>query len=354
MARHASDPQHPTVGFDLDMTLIDSRPGIQRDVRGAVGRDRHVHRRRSDDHASRAAAGAGVGALVPRRADPAGRRRSTASCTPRTRSSPPSPCRAPARPWRRCGPRAAGPSSSPPSTSPNAKLHLEHLGIEPDAVVGWLWAEAKAEALREFGAGVYVGDHVGDVRGARTAAALSVAVPTGPCARPNCGRRRRRGAAGRPARLPRAGWRSGPGRPVREVARRSTAAGSARTAPRAAGRRPSAPGRRRPVSEAHGHQHAHEVGGGREGFGAEEERRHGDQRGECADEEDDAAGSYEKITGAGRFSVHVARVDRWATVRRNRSGRPSPVTGHRGISLGGERVIGPARVLFGADSGRDH
>ncbi|WP_232544578.1 HAD family hydrolase [Streptomyces buecherae] len=64
---------------------------------------------------------------------------------------------------------------------PNAKLHLAHLGIEPDAVIGWLWAEAKAEALREYGASVYVGDHVGDVRGARTAGALAVAVATGPC-----------------------------------------------------------------------------------------------------------------------------------------------------------------------------
>jgi phosphoglycolate phosphatase len=64
---------------------------------------------------------------------------------------------------------------------PNAKLHLTHLGIEPDVVVGDLWAEQKAQALREYAAGVYVGDHVGDVRGARTAAALSVAVATGPC-----------------------------------------------------------------------------------------------------------------------------------------------------------------------------
>lgn len=64
---------------------------------------------------------------------------------------------------------------------PNAKLHLAHLGIEADAVIGWLWAEAKAEALREHDAAVYVGDHTGDVRGARTAYALSVAVPTGPC-----------------------------------------------------------------------------------------------------------------------------------------------------------------------------
>ncbi|QES46014.1 haloacid dehalogenase [Streptomyces venezuelae] len=64
---------------------------------------------------------------------------------------------------------------------PNAKLHLAHLGIDADAVIGWLWAEAKAEALREHGATVYVGDHTGDVRGARTAGALSVAVATGPC-----------------------------------------------------------------------------------------------------------------------------------------------------------------------------
>ncbi|MDX3069894.1 HAD hydrolase-like protein, partial [Streptomyces sp. ND04-05B] len=60
-------------------------------------------------------------------------------------------------------------------------LHLEHLGIEPDVVVGDLWAEAKAAALREHGASVYVGDHTGDVRGARTAQAYAVAVATGPC-----------------------------------------------------------------------------------------------------------------------------------------------------------------------------
>ncbi|MER5433145.1 haloacid dehalogenase-like hydrolase [Streptomyces sp. NPDC002588] len=64
---------------------------------------------------------------------------------------------------------------------PNARLHLEHLGIDADLVVGNLWAEQKAQALREHGASVYVGDHVGDVRGARVAEALSVTVPTGPC-----------------------------------------------------------------------------------------------------------------------------------------------------------------------------
>jgi len=63
--------------------------------------------------------------------------------------------------------------------APNAGLHLAHLGIDAE-VRGWLWAEAKAEALVEYGAAVYVGDHVGDVLGARAAGALSVAVATGP------------------------------------------------------------------------------------------------------------------------------------------------------------------------------
>jgi uncharacterized protein len=63
---------------------------------------------------------------------------------------------------------------------PNARLHLEHLGIAADECIGWLWGEQKATALLEHGATVYVGDHVGDVAGARAAGALSVGVATGP------------------------------------------------------------------------------------------------------------------------------------------------------------------------------
>ena len=64
--------------------------------------------------------------------------------------------------------------------APNARLHLEHTGLEVDHLVGWLWGPGKATALLEHGASVYVGDHVGDVEGARAAGAVSVAVPTGP------------------------------------------------------------------------------------------------------------------------------------------------------------------------------
>jgi uncharacterized protein len=64
--------------------------------------------------------------------------------------------------------------------APNARLHLDHLGLEVDELVGWLWGPAKAQALLEHGASIYVGDHLGDIEGARAANALSVAVATGP------------------------------------------------------------------------------------------------------------------------------------------------------------------------------
>ncbi|HSN05978.1 MAG TPA: HAD hydrolase-like protein [Candidatus Angelobacter sp.] len=62
---------------------------------------------------------------------------------------------------------------------------LEEVGLSalvPD-IVGERFAETKADALREAGAKVYVGDHVGDVLGARGAGAVAVAVATGPTGR---------------------------------------------------------------------------------------------------------------------------------------------------------------------------
>ena len=50
-------------------------------------------------------------------------------------------------------------------------------------VVGERFAETKSDALRDADARVYVGDHVGDVLGARGAGAVAVAVATGPTSR---------------------------------------------------------------------------------------------------------------------------------------------------------------------------
>ncbi|AXI78185.1 HAD family hydrolase [Peterkaempfera bronchialis] len=63
---------------------------------------------------------------------------------------------------------------------PNARLHLDHVGIAVDALIGSVWAQQKGDALRGEGASVYVGDHLGDITGARAADALAVAVATGP------------------------------------------------------------------------------------------------------------------------------------------------------------------------------
>lgn len=58
--------------------------------------------------------------------------------------------------------------------------HIDALGLAVLAAVGDLWSTQKATALREYGAEVYIGDHVGDIAGARAADALAVGVATGP------------------------------------------------------------------------------------------------------------------------------------------------------------------------------
>lgn len=65
--------------------------------------------------------------------------------------------------------------------TPNALKHLVALGWQVDHVVGDLWADAKAGALRKHRASAYVGDHATDVVGALAAGAIPVGVTTGPC-----------------------------------------------------------------------------------------------------------------------------------------------------------------------------
>ncbi|GAA2599270.1 MULTISPECIES: HAD family hydrolase [Streptomyces] len=170
----------PTVGFDLDMTLIDSRPGI-----------RACYLELSARTGTHVDADLAVTRLGPPLADelahwfPAEEIPAVADLY---REIYPAHAIEPTRALtgareavaavRESGGRAIVVTAK---YEPNAKLHLAHLGIEPDAVIGDLWAEQKAVALREHGADVYVGDHVGDVRGAHAAGARSVAVTSGPC-----------------------------------------------------------------------------------------------------------------------------------------------------------------------------
>jgi phosphoglycolate phosphatase len=169
-----------TVGFDLDMTLIDSRPGIHACYTALAERtgafiDADLAVTRLGPPLAEELVNWFPEERVPEMAD-LYREMYPAYAIAAT------PAMAGAR-EAMAAVRAAGGRTMVVTAKyePNAKLHLSHLGIEPDVVVGDLWAERKAEALREYAAGVYVGDHVGDVRGARTAGALSVGVATGPC-----------------------------------------------------------------------------------------------------------------------------------------------------------------------------
>ncbi|MFG2329638.1 HAD family hydrolase [Streptomyces sp. NPDC048604] len=170
----------PTVGFDLDMTLIDSRPGIKAALEAFaaetgvfIDADLVVSRlgpplaqelahwfpaEEVEERVTQYRALYPAYAIEPTHALPGARDA--------------------IRAVRESGGRAIVVTAK---NEAHAKLHMVHLGIDPDAVIGGLWAEGKAEALREYGAAVYVGDHTGDVRGAAAAGALSLAVPTGPC-----------------------------------------------------------------------------------------------------------------------------------------------------------------------------
>ncbi|MEU1511917.1 haloacid dehalogenase-like hydrolase [Streptomyces sp. NPDC005811] len=175
-----ASPRARTVGFDLDMTLIDSRPGI---------------------HACWTELSARTGTYVD--ADLVVTRLGPPLAEEMAHWFPAEEITAMADLYREIYPAYAvtGTLAMPGAHEaleavrrsggktivvtakwePNARLHMEHLGMRPDAVIGNLWAAQKAEALREHGASVYVGDHVGDVRGARLAEAFSVGVTTGPC-----------------------------------------------------------------------------------------------------------------------------------------------------------------------------
>ena len=63
----------------------------------------------------------------------------------------------------------------------NARLHVERLGLAVDEVCGDAWRDQKAVVLRERSAVAYVGDHVHDMDAARGAEVLGIGVTSGPC-----------------------------------------------------------------------------------------------------------------------------------------------------------------------------
>ena len=174
---------HPVVGFDLDMTLVDSAEGILATLE-AVGAelgqplDRPAHR-----EAARATIGLPLEAVCASWLPPELVGRAVARYRelypslgiPRTTLLP--GAAAAVDSVRAHGGRVVVVSAK---VEPAVRAVLAHVGLEVDAVEGGRYGAAKGAALRAHGATVHVGDHPGDVEGAHAAGALAVAVPTGP------------------------------------------------------------------------------------------------------------------------------------------------------------------------------
>jgi phosphoglycolate phosphatase len=170
-----------TVGFDLDLTLIDARPGFIKTM-AALSAEMGV------DLDGETAAGMmgpplpdvlrAIGVAVEDVDQVVARFRELYKDIAISESSPMPGAVAALAAVRALGGRTMIVTAK---YQPNAERHIAALGWDVDHLIGDLWATGKADALRTHGAGVYVGDHIGDINGALAADAVAVGVATGPC-----------------------------------------------------------------------------------------------------------------------------------------------------------------------------
>ncbi|WP_216210034.1 HAD family hydrolase [Amycolatopsis aidingensis] len=172
-----------TIGFDLDMTLIDPRPGMVAAM-NALGAEAGLT---LDGEQFAANLGPpledvllGFGVAQERVPGLVDRFREIYPeiVVPRTVALPGA-----AAALRAVGAAGSGTLVVTGKYGPNAALHLRALDLEVGTLVGELWSAEKARALTEYGAVAYVGDHIGDMRGALAAGVVAVGVTTGPCSR---------------------------------------------------------------------------------------------------------------------------------------------------------------------------
>ena len=172
----------PVVGFDLDMTLLDTRPGIAATYRALVDAtgvpvdvDLAVSRLGPPlEHelanwfpAGEIAAAVGTYRTLYR----------TLAIEP---SLPLPGAAAAVAAVHAAGGRVVVITAK---REPLARLHLDHVGLVVDQLIGDVFADGKQRALRTVRAEVYVGDHVADMRAAVGAGpgVTAVGVVTGPC-----------------------------------------------------------------------------------------------------------------------------------------------------------------------------
>jgi uncharacterized protein len=167
------------VGFDLDMTLVDSRVGIVATIRAVLG---ELGVRITDDEVWR-----GIGTPLQQMFGPYVAADQVPGAVRRYRelyptTGVPGITLLPGAPEAFAAVRALHGQVVVVSTKVESavRLVLEHVGLAADVVVGDLYGPDKGLALADHAVSVYVGDHLGDVAGARAAGASSVAVATGP------------------------------------------------------------------------------------------------------------------------------------------------------------------------------
>ncbi|MFY1635733.1 HAD family hydrolase [Solwaraspora sp. WMMB335] len=170
----------PSVGFDLDMTLIDSRPGIAATYRALT--------RRTGVHVDVALAVSRLGPPLRHEIGQWFPPEEIDTAVAQFRALYPEHAITPSRLLpgaaaavelvRSRGGRVVVVTSK---LGRLARLHLDHLGLPVDEVAGDLFAEGKATALREHGVQVYVGDHTADMVAAQAAAIPGIGVASGPC-----------------------------------------------------------------------------------------------------------------------------------------------------------------------------
>jgi uncharacterized protein len=167
------------VGFDLDMTLVDSRAGIAESLRGAVA-DLGVELTDAEIWPT-------IGLPLADALRPWLPEDQIDAAIEGYRSRYPTigipiTTLLPGAAEALAAVRALGGRTAVISAKLERSVHavLAHVGLEADIVVGDRFAHGKAQVLREIGAQIYVGDHPGDVVAAIGADAVSVAVSTGP------------------------------------------------------------------------------------------------------------------------------------------------------------------------------
>lgn len=168
------------VGFDLDLTLIDTGPGF-RDVLLALGQELGV-----DFPVEEMTRRLGppldllLAPYLPADAIPAAGDRFRALYPDHAITSVPvlPGAHEALAAVRRHGGRVVVVTGK---FAPNAQLHLDHTGLDVDLLEGWVWGVGKADVLLRERASIYVGDHVHDVEGALAAGVTSVSVLTGGC-----------------------------------------------------------------------------------------------------------------------------------------------------------------------------